>query len=143
MPLLLSSFALAAGLIVAFAFERVYDIQIRVRGADPLAIASGHEPDPSSRAPLPLRLVDSGGVGIPLDNWGDNYSHDRRAFRAAILKDAPYVDAAAFGRIEQDWRAYVTRMHAYAHMALYTQPREAAQAICGVMQCDTIAATSI
>jgi len=29
------------------------------------------------------------------------------------------------------------------HMALYTQPREAADAISGVMQCDTIAATSL
>jgi len=110
--------AVTAGLIAGLAFERVYDVQIRKRPADSLATAATVQPDARTRAPLELRLVDSGGVGIPLDTWGTDYSHDRRAFRDAILKQAPYVDASAFQRIERDWRAYVQRMREYGNNAI-------------------------
>ncbi len=75
--------------------------------------------DPSA-APLPLRLVDSGGVGIPADasGWGHDYSHDARIFHDVLLDKAPYVDAAAFQRVEQDWHAYVERMLAYGNNAM-------------------------
>src|SRR5262249_28602027 len=68
--------------------------------------------------PLTLRLVDSGGVGIPLDGWGRDYSHDRRVFHDAILQGPPYVDAGAFSRIESEWRAYVERMLQYGNNAI-------------------------
>ena len=76
--------------------------------------------DPSSlHAPLPLRLVDSGGVGIPLTTrWGADYSHDTRIFHEVLLDKAPYVDPAAFQRVERDWRAYVERMLAYGNNAI-------------------------
>jgi hypothetical protein len=76
-PFLAATLALAAGLLVAVAFERVYDVRIRARAPDPLALVTNDPPDRSNRSPLTLRMVDIGGVGISLDSWGDNYSHDR------------------------------------------------------------------
>ena len=117
-PLLVAAVVVTAGLIAGLAFDRVYDIQMRRRPADPLAGAAVAPLDAAGRAPLTLRLVDSGGVGIPLDTWGTDYSHDRRAFRDAILTEAPYVDASAFRRIERDWRTYVERMREYGNNAI-------------------------
>jgi hypothetical protein len=117
-PLLFATAAVAAGLVAGLSFERVYDIQMRKRPADSLAAAATNRPDARARAPLPLRLVDSGGVGIPLDTWGVDYSHDRRVFRDAILTQAPYVDAAAFQSIQRDWRTYVERMRQYGNNAI-------------------------
>ena len=63
---------------------------------------------------LPLRLVDSGGVGIPAtDEWGKDYSHDLRAFRDVILERPPYVDATALEAVARQWHAYVERMRRY------------------------------
>ena len=73
----------------------------------------------SVQTPLPIRLVDSGGVGIPLTGrWGGDYSHDARIFHEVLLDKAPYVDPAAFQRVEQDWHAYVERMLAYGNNAI-------------------------
>src|SRR5262249_1628904 len=116
--LLVAALALIAGLVAALAFERVYDIRIRTRPPDPLAEAASAVRDGSARAPSTLRLVDSGGVGIPLDGWGRDYSHDRRVFHDAILQGPPYVDAGAFSRIESEWRAYVERMLQYGNNAI-------------------------
>ena len=88
-PFLAATLALAAGLLVAVAFERVYDVRIRARAPDPLASVTNGPPDRSNRSPLTLRMADIGGVGIPLDSWGDNmavYSAEStfRARHAAI-----------------------------------------------------------
>jgi hypothetical protein len=108
--------AIALALAAGKAFESVYSVTIRVRqsaASTPPANTNG----PS--APLPLRLVDSGGVGIPLGgDWGTDYSHDLRVFRDVILKDPPYVDAAAFSDIDRQWRAYVERMREYGNNAM-------------------------
>src|SRR5262245_46643836 len=117
-PLLVAALAVIAGLAAALAFERVYDIRIRSRPPDPLAAGAASASEASARAPLTLRLVDSGGVGIPLDAWGRDYSHDRRVFHDAILQGPPYVDADAFGRIDREWRAYVERMLQYGNNAV-------------------------
>ncbi len=71
-----------------------------------------------ARQPFSLRLVDAGGVGIPLDAWGGDYSHDRRIFRDAIREAPPYLDAAAFEHVESEWRFYVDRMLEYGHNAI-------------------------
>ena len=103
-------------LAAASALESVYRISIRPRPSDPQpARAAAAAP---RTAPLPLRLVDSGGVGIPLDQWGADYSHDRKAFRDVILEAAPYVDAAAFARVEEEWRKYVSQMLEYGNNAI-------------------------
>jgi hypothetical protein len=65
-----------------------------------------------------LRLVDSGGVGIPIDDWGGTYSHDRRTFRDVIVEQAPYIEPAAFDRVEREWRNYVERMIEYGNNAV-------------------------
>ncbi len=107
---------LIVGLSAALAFERVYDVSYRVRPPDPLDVAA----DQPSRVttPLALRLVDSGGVGIPLDAWGSDYSHDRRVFRRVILEGPPYIDPAEFARVERDWRLHVERMLEYGNNAI-------------------------
>jgi hypothetical protein len=108
--------AVTVALVAALMFERVYDVSFRLRPPDPLEIAE----EPASRAavsaaPLELRLVDSGGVGIPLEPWGLDYSHDRRTFRRVILEDPPYVDSAEFASLERDWRLHVERMLEYGN----------------------------
>ena len=88
LPFFVALVALSAGLTAALAFDRVYKIQIRNRPPDPLVVGFRHEATArheASRQPLSLRLVDSGGVGIPLDHWGMGYSHDRRAFHRCQL----------------------------------------------------------
>src|SRR5262245_33623475 len=107
--------AVTVALAAAVAFERVYDVSFRVRPPDPLDIAADQ---PRVTTPLALRLVDSGGVGIPLDAWGGDYSHDRRVFRRVILEGQPYVDAAEFARVERDWRLHVERMLEYGNNAI-------------------------
>src|SRR5262245_39227727 len=115
--LLFAVLAIVTGLAGAVAFERVYDIQMRTRPPDQLAVApAGRDAGRLSR--LRLRLVDSGGGGIPLDSWGRNYSHDRRVFRDALAPQPPYVDVAAFRRVEDDWRTYVERMIQYGNNAI-------------------------
>src|SRR5262245_51560416 len=115
--LLAGIIALTVALAAALAFERVYDVSFRVRPPDPLDIAAT-ERLAAAMPPLALRLVDSGGVGIPLDAWGSDYSHDRRVFRRVILEGPPYVDAAEFARAERDWRVHVERMLEYGNNAI-------------------------
>lgn len=117
-PYLAAALVVAASLTAALAFERVYDIRIRTRPPDPLATTTNQGSDASAGSPLPLRMVDIGGVGIPLDSWGNNYSHDRRVFRDAILEKAPYVDTTAFQGIQQQWHSYVDRMVEYGNNAI-------------------------
>jgi Glycosyl hydrolase family 67 C-terminus len=112
--------AAGAALILAFAAalacRSVFHIDVRARHLE----ASAALPDISERGrALELRLVDSGGVGIPLaGDWGTDYSHDLRAFREVILERRPYVDPAAFEGVERDWRAYVDRMLDYGNNAI-------------------------
>lgn len=117
-PILVVAVVIAAGVIAGLAFDRVYDIQMRRRPTDPLARTAAVPLDAGARAPLTVRLVDIGGVGIPLDTWGTDYSHDRRVFHDAILTEAPYLDTSAFRRIEGEWHAYVERMREYGNNAI-------------------------
>jgi hypothetical protein len=100
-------------------------ISVVVRSTDHISISSrahssfsapGGDRTPTSS--LMLRLVDSGGVGVPSGDWGRDYSHDNRTFRDAILEKAPYVDEGAFQRIEQDWHRYIDRMVEYGNNAV-------------------------
>lgn len=120
-PLIVGVAIGAIALMAALAFESVYRISIRDRQPEPLeSVASAADiTTPAATPTFALRLVDSGGVGIPLSgNWGTDYSHDRRAFREVILTDPPYVDSAAFDRVAGDWRSYVERMLEYGNNAV-------------------------
>nr|MCU0922875.1 hypothetical protein [Burkholderiaceae bacterium] len=67
---------------------------------------------------LAQRLVDLGAVGIPQDpaRWdAANYSHHLRAFEDVLLAEPPYVDAAGFAEVEQQFADYVQRMIAYGN----------------------------
>src|SRR5262249_38239218 len=111
-PLVAALAALAVGVSAAAAFESVYRISFRPR-SDREQLRSVPAPGPD-RPALTLRLVDSGGIGIPIDEgWGADYSHDRRTFREVIQRDPPYVDVAAFQRVERQWQSYVDQMLAY------------------------------
>src|SRR5262245_30537999 len=113
-PLIAVVVALTLGVSSAVAFESVYRISFAPRPPD----SDPTRPEPAvdeeakrQQGPaLAVRLVDSGGIGIPVDEgWGADYSHDRRTFREVIRQDPPYVDAGAFERVEADWRSYVER----------------------------------
>jgi hypothetical protein len=84
-------------------------------GIDEAALTS----ETRSVAPaLPRRLVDLGAVGIPQDptRWDPaNYSHHLRAFEDVLLAGPPYVDAAGFAEVEQQFADYVQRMIAYGN----------------------------
>jgi hypothetical protein len=116
-PLLVGVVAIGLALTGALAFETVYKISIRTRAPDATLRHGAATQAPSIHAerPLPIRLVDSGGVGIPLEGWGADYSHDRRAFRDVILEQSPYIDAPAFTRVGRDWQTYVTMMRDYGN----------------------------
>ena len=119
-PLIVGGVVIATALAAALAFDSVYEISIRTRPPDPIT-APTRAPDASkgsAPAAFTLRLVDSGGVGIPLAQWGKDYSHDRRTFREVILEEPPYVDGAAFERVELEWRSYVARMLDYGNNAI-------------------------
>ena len=119
--LVVAVLAVAVALGAALAFESVYHISSRARPSDVLGskTAAADGTRASSSPAFSLRLVDTGGVGVPLGGtWGGDYSHDLRVFRDAILEKPPYVDAEAFARIEQDWHAYVERMLAYGNNAI-------------------------
>src|SRR5262245_24677728 len=116
-PLLSGIVAFGFALTGALAFEAVYKISIRTRPPDPvLRQGTATQANSIHRArPLPIRLVDSGGVGIPLEGWGANYSHDLRAFRDVILRQSPYIDLVAFEHASQEWQTYVTLMRDYGN----------------------------
>jgi hypothetical protein len=111
-------------LIAALAFESVYEVEVRTRrpglpGSTVSTSAGASVPAAAGESgPLPLRLVDSGGIGIPLDDWGADYSHDLRVFREVILADPPYIDDAALNRVDREWRLYVERMLEYGNNAV-------------------------
>jgi hypothetical protein len=113
---LLGLSAVAVSLSAALAFESVYDLRFRDRPRDPLASMGDAGSSRTASVALPLRLVDSGGVGIPAtDEWGKDYSHDLRAFRDVILEQTPFVDAAALEGVARQWHDYVARMRGYGN----------------------------
>lgn len=102
------------------AASRVLDIEL-----SPRAVADAPAPEahaatsphaattPHDGVRLPMRLVDAGGVGIVPDSaaWAAaGYSHGTGAFHSLIRPGTTELDAAAFKRIERDWRTYVDRM---------------------------------
>jgi hypothetical protein len=116
-PAIFAAASLTVSLAAASAFESVYDISVRAR--PPETFASPAKSGADSLPTLPLRFVDSGGVGISMaGEWGKDYSHDRRIFREVILEAPPYIDAAAFARIESDWHNYIDRMLAYGNNSI-------------------------
>jgi hypothetical protein len=74
----------------------------------------------STGAPLPLRLVDAGAVGIDPDpaTWQGSYSHGTGAFHALIDPRTPEVDPAAVRRIREEWATHVERMAAFGNNAV-------------------------
>ena len=116
--LAIGSTVLLSTLTVATALDSFYRVEIRPRPPDSLTAATVTAPRiPSvpTAQPLALRLVDSGGVGIPAREWDADYSHDTRVYREVIFQDPPFVDAAAMQDVERDWRTYVQRMRDYGN----------------------------
>jgi hypothetical protein len=95
------------GGLTASTIDRVLRLEIAAR-PEP----SANAPTPHASGGLPLRLVDLGAVGIPVDtvSWGRDYSHNSKAFHRLILDSAPYLDEAEFRRVRSDWTTYVHRM---------------------------------
>src|SRR5262245_14820541 len=121
MPPIALAVSIVAGLACGLAFESVYRVSARERVYPmPVSATIGAASIADAEAsPLFLRLVDSGGIGMPLSGeWGTDYSHDTRVFHEAILQHPPYVDETAFARVEQQWHAYVERMLAYGNNAI-------------------------
>jgi len=104
--------ALVAAVLAALAVDRTVRLEAVPRVDAWSAISL-----PFRSQPLPLRLVDLGGVGIPADtaNWGHDYSHNSKAFHQVILTSTPYVNEAEFRRLRGDWTTYVRRIAAYGN----------------------------
>jgi hypothetical protein len=68
-------------------------------------------------APLQLRLVDAGGVGIPADSaaWGSTYSHATYVFDQLVVEGEPWLDPAGVAKVREDWRRYIARMREYGN----------------------------
>jgi hypothetical protein len=111
----------AAAFTAALTFESAYDISMQPRQPEAFATPAGAAAIPAAtgRSTLTLRLVDSGGVGIPLSGEGEtDFSHARGVFHQVILEEPPYLDVAAFTRVESDWHAYIERMLEYGNNAV-------------------------
>ena len=101
----------------AVAAKAAQQFSIQPRPADPL-LSSPVVARAPARQPFSLRLVDAGGVGIPLDAWGRDYSHDRRTFRDVIREDVSVRGRVGLRRVECEWRFYVDRMIEYGNNAI-------------------------
>src|SRR5699024_1832575 len=54
-----------------------------------------------------------------IEPWDANdYSHEVRRFQTALSYQEPYVDEAAWAKIETDFTGYVDRMRSYGNNAL-------------------------
>lgn len=69
---------------------------------------------------LGIRLIDMGGVGIVPDtvNWGNNYEHNVHRFEDMIRASAPFIDTAAFQRIEKELNIYVNRIKEFNYTGI-------------------------
>lgn len=76
--------------------------------------------DAPGAAPLPLRLVDAGAVGIDPDpaSWQGSYSHGTGAFHALIDPRTAQVDEDAVRRIRGEWATHVERMAGFGNNAV-------------------------
>jgi hypothetical protein len=112
--------AVTVAVSAALGFESVYNVSFLSRRSEFLhAERTGAITPPPVGPALSLRLVDTGGVGIPpSDTWGADYSHDRRVFRDVVLERSPYVNQAALDRVDREWRDYVRRMLDYGNNAI-------------------------
>src|SRR5262245_13925281 len=112
---------LLVGFTVGTGLGALLDVRVEDKQLSGLEWSPGpsEKPAPSAAAarPFELRLVDAGGVGIPADTaaWGGSYSHATYAFDQLILREPPWVDAAAFARVRADWDRYLERMARYGN----------------------------
>ncbi len=106
--------ALVTAFGLAIEIDQAVRTDVRIRPADPPAPAPDVE---VAEGPLPLRIVDAGGVGIPADpsDWGDDYSHNPRTFHDLLLDRAPWIDREQWERVEAEWFDHVDRMRAYGN----------------------------
>jgi glycosyl hydrolase family 67 len=94
---------------VAGAAAALYTIADRIRSGEAVVPPTDRGAVISPR--LPLRLTDAGSVGREADvaafRAGDNYSLNSDVVGSALLRDPPYVDAAATARIASQFRQFV------------------------------------
>jgi len=110
---------LGAGHLLSQVFEVAVDAK-ELSGLEETATAPATLDAAAPSAPLPVRLVDAGGVGIPADTaaWGTSYSHATHAFDPLFLDAAPWIDPDGAARVRADWRAYLERMARYGNNAV-------------------------
>ena len=116
-PIVAGVLTAGLALFAVLAFESFYDVRVGPRRAGVQA-----EPTPAERegAPLPLRLVDSGGVGVPVEGeWGADYSHDLKIFPKRHPQRTAIRGRRGFaGLVNRQWRDYVERMLGYGNNAV-------------------------
>jgi hypothetical protein len=114
--------ALVLGAGVGYAVALPFETRPREKLLSGLEISESAPGLPATDlgGPLPIRLIDMGGVGIPADTsaWGSSYSHATHAFDQLILEEAPWIDPVGADRIRADWRRYVERMSAMGSNAV-------------------------
>ena len=121
-PLIAGAAAIAFALAGALAFESVYDDfdshpTTRPGHALTRAIQPGRGRDRRAAASAAARGQRR--RRHPARRHGERTTRTiAESFREVILEEPPYVDAAAFERVDLEWRAYVERMLEYGNNAI-------------------------
>ncbi len=119
---LVSLIILSAGLLAGYLASRGLEgfLALEVREKDfPELNTVYPEPDAGAE-PVPLRMSDMGGVGIPADTagWGDDYSHHTRLFEEVFLEASPFADTLVFRRELEKLSLFSGRMKRYGFNAM-------------------------
>jgi hypothetical protein len=111
---------LAIGFIIATEINGFLGITYSQKKTPESGIKSTIPATYDSARTLGIRLIDMGGVGIIPDtnNWGNNYEHNVHRFEDMILDSLPFIDTAAFDRVEKELTIYVNRIKEFNYSGI-------------------------
>jgi hypothetical protein len=109
---------LLTGLLASRGLNRFLEVEYIEKDFTALA-HPGAAPDTGFN-PMPLRIVDLGGVGVLPDtaNWGNNYEHNQHQFEDVLLVHPPFIDPQAYSRERQKFSEYASKMGGFGYNAI-------------------------
>lgn len=113
---------LLTGLVAGYLLSRGLNgmLSITFEEKDLSQLESGPVMNGKPIPPLPFRMVDMGGVGVPADSmhWGSDYDHNQHLFEEVWMAAPPYLDTAALTRECQKMELFASRMAGWGYNAL-------------------------